>query len=305
MRKITCILLAIILLQPWYVQASTNTYVRDENRLEVSDSIKVTEDNIDNILKTPKVNEEEKVYDFAELFTNEEEKELFNNMSDYITTYNMDMVIVTINENNKSDAEEYARDFYDYNYFGKNKNYDGIILLFDMGTREIFVATTGNAQILYDDYRIERLLDYVYEGIIEEKYYDGASDFINGATDYAKEGIPDSNDGYIIDKDGNYVKAPKKMNLLAASICGLITATIVLIIFISKHKGIKLATNANAYINNENIKFNPRVDKFISTHTSTVRINSGGGSSRGGRSGGSSTSFGSSGRSHGGGGRKF
>ena len=61
------------------------------------------------------------------------------------------------------------------------------------------------------------------------------------------------------------------------------------------------ATQANEYIDHDNTQITERKDQFITTHTTTVRINSDSGGS--GRIGGSSTHSGSSGISHGGGGR--
>ena len=68
------------------------------------------------------------------------------------------------------------------------------------------------------------------------------------------------------------------------------------------NKMVKKATEANTYMDKNNIKITGRNDRFITTHTTSVRINtnSGGGS---GKIGGSSIHSGSSGISHGGGGR--
>ena len=45
--------------------------------------------------------EYEKVYDFADLFTDKEEQELYSQITKYISSYKMDLAVVTINENNK------------------------------------------------------------------------------------------------------------------------------------------------------------------------------------------------------------
>lgn len=46
---------------------------------------------------TPVVDETKKIYDYANLITDEEEIELYNKVQEFINKYNMDMVIVTIN----------------------------------------------------------------------------------------------------------------------------------------------------------------------------------------------------------------
>ena len=77
------------------VNAEVKTYERSEDNLGIWDSINVTETNKQNILGTPKVDEDEKVYDFADLFTLDEEQQLYDKIQAYIEEFNMDMVIVT------------------------------------------------------------------------------------------------------------------------------------------------------------------------------------------------------------------
>jgi len=62
---------------------------------------------------------------------------------------------------------------------------------------------------------------------------------------------------------------------------------------------VKAATTASEYLNKDSIKITLRNDVFLTTHTSSVRINNSS------SSGGSSTHRSSSGRSHGGGGRRL
>ena len=71
-----------------------------------------------------------------------------------------------------------------------------------------------------------------------------------------------------------------------------------------KNKMVKKSINATYYLKDGSVVINTRNDRFITTHTSSVRINDSS-SSGGGRVGGSSTSRGGSGRSHGGGGRRL
>lgn len=304
MKKKIYLVILVIFLFPYVVSASTNTYERDENNLQISDDIEVTDNNIYDILNTPKVNEEEKIYDFADLFTDEEELRLYNRAMSFIDKYDMDIVIVTIDDNNKSSAKAYADDFYDYNYFGKNKLHDGIIYLIDMDTREMAISTSGEAIIIYDDERIENILDGTYYEIQYQRYYKSALSFIEDAGDYAEKGVPSSNEDYEFDEFGNLVKK-KTVNWTLTIIGALIIPSIILCILISRHKGIKLATRADNYIDSSKIVRGANVDMFVTTHTSRIPIPKSSSSSGGGRSGGSSISRGSSGRSHGGGSRRF
>ena len=304
MKKISLLILTfLIFIMPHTVFATVNVEERTEDDLKIWDDIEVNENNLDNILNTPKVDEDEKIYDFADLFVEGEEEELFNFITDYIDEHNMDMVVVTIDDNNKSDAKEYAEDFYDYNYFGKGKNYDGILFLIDMDTREIYVMTTGNALLYYDDARIDGLLDAAYVYMTSEEYYQAAKAFIVRAERYATEGYSSSADDYYIDENGDLIEK-KSINWLLTLGIPTALSSIMAYIFISKHKGIKLATEADEYLDIPGIQYGQFVDNFLTTYTSRTYIGSS--SSGSGRSGGGiSSSRGSSGRSHGGGGRRF
>jgi len=303
MKKIGMFILLFFFLFPVVVEATPNIYGRDKDNLQIWDSIEVTEDNIEDILTTFKVDETKKVYDFAELFTEEEEQKMLEEITSYIELYHMDMVIVTIRENNKKSTEAYVQDFYDYNYFGKNDTYDGIIYGIDMDKRTITLQTIGKAQLFYDDERINKILDNAYESVLMEKYALSGNSFIKDAKKYAQSGIPSSNHDYTINQNGDMVKI-KKVNWTLTILGSLLIPSLTVFIFISKHKGIHLKTEANDYLDKSKVEYSPAVDVFVSTHTTRVPIPKSTSSSSS-RVGGSSISRGSSGRSHGGGSRHF
>ena len=114
----------------------------------------------------------------------------------------MDLAVVTTTDNNKASAKDYAYDFYDYNMFGKNKFHDGILFLIDMDTREIYFATSGEEQIMYDDERIDDILDVVYSYVKDEKYYDSIEKGIDKSSEFASSGIPSSNEDVRLDENG-------------------------------------------------------------------------------------------------------
>lgn len=290
--------------------ASTNTTERTEENLQIWDSIKINSTVKKAVLATPKVDEKEKVYDFANLFTESEEKELFSDITEYINNYNMDMVVVTIEDNNKSSAMAYADDFYDYNYFGIGSTYDGILLLIDMDNRIVWLSTTGKGQIIYDDARIDNILDYVQDELIDGDYYSAADDFIYYSSKYAKAGVPSSNSNMKVDENGDYVKKGEfefdsftdvVYFIMGIALLPTIATVIIILIGVSSHRNVKKANFARPYVKKGSLNISLRKDNFLRTSTTSTRISS---SSSGG-GGGSSTHHSSSGRSHGGGGRSF
>lgn len=308
MRKkfLSIFITILILFSPIMANASVITYERDENEhLGIWESIEITSDRKNIILKTPKVDEKEKVYDFADLFTAEEESLLYNKITGYINKYNMDLVVVTIDNNNKASAKDYAYDFYDYNMFGKNKFHDGILFLIDMDTREIYFVTSGEEQIMFDDERINDILDVIYLYVKDGKYYDSIDKGIDKAAKFVSDGIPSSNESVKLDESGKpYVVKIRKVNWVISLSIGLVLSLIITFITISRYKKIRLATNADGYLDEKGIVKGTFTDKFLTTHTTRTRIHTESNSS-GGSSGGSSISSGSSGISHGGGGKSF
>lgn len=306
-RKIfSCFIIFVFVLMSFQMlYASTNTFDRTEDDLKIWNNINVTSTVKRAVLSTPKVDEKEKIYDFADLFTDEEEEILYSKVMDFVNDYKMDMVIVTIDDNNKVSARDYADDFYDYNYFGINSTHDGLLLLIDMDNRKVWISTTGNAILVFDDRRINNILDYVQEDLISAKYNLAANDFVKHSSKYAKLGVANSNADMKIDANGNYVKNrditfSRVFNIIKQVIIfPTIITIIILIIGYFSHRNVKKAVFAKAYLKNGSMKINIKQDNFVTTSTTRTRIVSDT------SSGGSSTHRGSSGTSHGGGGRSF
>lgn len=286
MKKIYHLILTIIILFSLgsTVQASTNTQTRTREDLKVSSDIYVTEYNIDDILQTPKVDETEKIYDFAEKFTVEEEQVLFQKITEFIQKTQMDMAIVTITENNKNWAMSYADDFYDYNNFGLDAQHTGILFLIDFDTREVYISTTGKAIETYSDTAIELMLDDICVQSPLVDSYGCAERFVKTAEKYYKQ----------------YENRARNMVLLITAIVATIATAGGVMTQVKKHKTVKVKRTGKDYLENQSVRITMSDDKLIDSHVSRIRIERSTSSG-----GGSSSHSGSSGRSHGGGGRGF
>lgn len=283
------------------VLASTNTFERnlENNYLVHGEDIVVNDSNLSSVLSTPAVDASEKVYDFAELYTDEEEKELYLVVSKYIEKYDLDLVLVTTKDNPKESTKAYAEDFYDYNDFGVGSNYDGVLFLIDMQNREFYMLVSGSGINMYTDSRIEQSLDVAFCYIEDGNYYEGTRKFIEKISTYASFGVP-----------GEYGQKPDpkglaKLSLMPWSsiiIFSVIATAIVMYIFIRKNKLVRVANSSRHYLSSVDINLINEVflGKNISRSAKSHDTSSGGG-----HSSGSSISHGSSGRSHSGGGRKF
>lgn len=294
MKKLFVLFISFFLLVlPVY--ASTNTYSRTTTDLKVPKKIKYKSSMEHNVLLTPSVNANEKIYDFAELLTEEEEKQLYDKVKEFLANTNLDLAIVTINTNVKDSTQEYADDFYDYNDF----SIDGLAFVIDMQNRIFYISTAGKAMLYYDDYRIEYILSALDQEMYNHEYFNACNTLISQLTEYYDSGFSDNADKYVIVGTQIYRKTP----YLLLSIIAVVSATIGTLILALRNKKVKLASNSNDYFDNKAFEKTKDTKKLISSNTSRVYIpptDSGGGGSSGG-----GFHSGSSGASHGGGGHRF
>ena len=253
----------------------------------------------------------EKIYDYANVLTPGQKESLKEEINKYIDTYNIDMALVTVRYHNYLSTEEYADAIHDElikNGFGIGEHDDSIVCILDFNTNlhknmGLQISTNGNAIIMYDDIRIDEILDSMENAFNNDKSnYTGIfKAFIDKSSYYSSLGIPKSNKNVKIGDNGiPYVERPFPWAQII--IFSIIISTTIVIILILRNRMIHKATNADLYLNKESISITNRKDQFLTTSTTRVRITSS--SSGRGHAGGSS--FHSSGGGfHGGGGRSL
>lgn len=250
----------------------------------------------------------ERVYDYADVLTDEEEENLRNYIAKVERKIHHDVVLVTLNESvlNMYGYEEntdynwdaaittYADDFYDYKYYGYNEAMgDGVILVDNWyeGEKGSKFSTAGNAYEVYTYYMVDEVLDAVYD-IVE---YDPYRAYMAYVETVARHLSP---------RDNSFeITIPPMIIFVVA----LIPAIIFIVVHLKNSEG-KKTTTSSTYVDQKAMipRFIVKRDDFINKSVTSVRIDtssSSGGSSRsgGGRAGGHRSS---SGRSHGGGSRR-
>lgn len=263
-------------------------------------------------------NSSQRVYDMAELLTEDEEETFEEVIARQRKTLDIDIVVVTIEHAGGKTSQEYA----DYNYeaagFGNGSGHDGILLLIDMENRELVLSTEGKAIRIFTDERIEAMLDDIYEGASDGDFAASVEAFLEDTKYYGNQGILSNQYNY--DTETHRVSAYKNIQwyeaLLAVGIAAFVAAMACLSIKSQyemkegpgQARNMNLAYRADckfAYQNESDILMNKFVTSQViprSTGSSGSHGGSFGGSSSVGRS---STHHSSSGRTHGGGSRKF
>lgn len=117
-----------------------------------------------------------KVTDRADLLSSSEEEQLektFENLSEY---HVMDICVRTVNNTGDKSIEAYADDFYERHY-GEN----GVLLLVDIGDRELWISTAGKGIDAFTDYGIDQVLDTIAPYFTDMMYAEGFTEFSNQA----------------------------------------------------------------------------------------------------------------------------
>lgn len=303
-------LFCILLIGICNVSAEPITYERSNENLGVNKKEIDINYSRQNILSTPLVDASYKVYDFSNVLSALEQEDLRTKVNSFIEATNIDMVIVTINKLwDDYQIEEFADDFFDYNDFGMDTSgtsYDGILVVRNTNdyNRYYYISTSGLGQVYFEQDRINNILDYMYNNMHNDNYYQGFVDFIDSSYNNYLLGVPSKYKGATVDKYGelydanghhiSYEKGVYVLPILPAFIISIIITTIIMLILVSKNKMVKKATRAKEYIDKDSINYTKKEDIFLHTHTTSYKITSN-------SSGGSHHS--SSGMSHGGGGR--
>lgn len=246
---------------------------------------------------------QERVFDYADLLTDEEEEKLEELIAKKEKECGLDIVIVNVNFSLESFArmvdedariDEYAMifadEFYESGVFGYNEPYgDGVILVDNQfreadGYKYLWMGTTGKAETEFTERKIDDILIEV-EDYVDYDSFQAYKKFING-----------------VEKTINYHGPSWESYQFLLIISGIIT-----LIFVASNRPKKkkqMATGRNFLNQMEmKVKEDTFIRKDVSHRVIDTYSSTGGGHSGGGRvSGGHHTSR--SGRSHGGGGRR-
>lgn len=280
------------------VDASTITYTREkDNNYGVNKKWKINDGNINNVMQTPLVDASEKIYDYANILTDEEEEQIYKSIMDFRKKYNTEVIILTVRESYYRDSknEELASDFYDYNDFGLDfTRYDGILIYRNAYEADPYydIYTFGDAQLYFDSYRYNQVLDYVYNDLHSGEYYRGFSTFLEYFNDYYENGVVMNN--YYVDDMGYLQKKFVPPFIPAIIFSGIVTAIVVLVL-VRKNKMIVHATNADIYLDMSSVNYRRRDNIFVNSRTTSYTVSS---SSGGSSSGGGGSHSGSSGGGH-------
>lgn len=240
------------------------------------------------------------VYDGVGLLSSSETEELEQRCLELETQTGIHMLMVTTADTQGKSQREYADDFYDDRY-PEEKDEDGVVILIDMGDREMYVSTAGILRYCLSDREIDRLLDDMYDEVSAQNYagaFEQAADHVERAV---RQGI--SGGDFLIDEDGSIIRYRRitVFEVFVAAVAGF--GVFCLVFFGVRHSyQKKVKSDMRGYGRVSSMKLDREQDTLIDRHVTARKIVH---NPPPGSGGGSSVHTSSSGRSHGGGGRSF
>ncbi|WP_026908027.1 TPM domain-containing protein [Paucisalibacillus globulus] len=227
----------------------------------------------------------QRVYDYANLLTDDEIAKLENLALKHGKEHEMDFIIVTTPDADGKSTKKYVQDFYDDMAFGFDKPHGNTVLLgMDMNERYVYIAGFYKGEKYIDDQRIDLIVDKITPNLSNENYYDAFVQYIETGSEYM---------GYMpgINPESFLLKTWFHL-LLAIGVAGVIVGSM------AYNSGGKVTVNERTYTGNFQVV--GRKDTYLTTNVTKRRRPQN--NSSGGGGGGGTTS---GGHSHSGGGGRF
>ncbi len=252
------------------------------------------------------------IVDDADLLTSQQEY-LLETTTDVIRDdYDFEVVIVTVESTEGKSIEAFADDYYDYNGYGVDAEYSGVILVVDMGSRNWFISTTGTGISLFGDGEIDYIEQEVIPYLSDGDYAACFSEFLDTCNEVLEldsqgEDFSDyygyTDQDYYYEDDYGYSSpgVDWTKNIFISLMVGFGVSLLIVFGMKSKLKTVRTKSEASDYVVPGSMNVTNAYERFLYRHvTKTPRQQN----NSGGRSGGG-VRVSSSGRSHGGRGGRF
>ena len=194
--------------------------------------------------------DKQRLYDEADILTNAEESSLSDRLDSVSETYQVDVIIVTIDSVGNYTADEFVKLLYDGNDFGYGENRDGVLLMIAMREREYRILSNGFGATAISTDDIDFISDYISYELSEGLYADAFHLFIDECE-------------YEINGEINGFPFESGTTLLISFGIGLVVALIVTGIMKSKLKSVEKQLSATQYIRSGSMQVTTANDLFL------------------------------------------
>ena len=248
---------------------------------------------------------QKKVYDDAGILTSSEESKLQQLCVDTAQSAQIDIIIVTIKDNQGKTVMKYAEDFFMAHDFGYDQKHgDGVLFLIDMQGGETWIATSGSGIRYISDTRIDNITTATTTYLKKSDYNGACETFVNKIGTYMKT-LPSSTDqggdGNTTYTYDNKTLSEKLLDNISIKVLIAVAVGAVSVLVMMFSAKAKVTVGCQTYVKDHKFDVRDTRDIFINTTVITRKIET----SNGNGSGGGSSHTGSGGNTFGGGGGKF
>ena len=202
-----------------------------------------------------------KIYDFNQSLTINQENELKKRVNSYIEKNNIDMALITIKHYETKTVEEYTKEFFDKNSFGKNDDKSTIIFVLDYTDEPVLeIFTNGKADDIYNNIKKDEIKKSVNLNDSSYKVFNELIDEAEKCT-----GTYTSISKYVV-----FNKLSKNDYKIIALISFMISTSVMILLLLKSRK----RKEKEAEHKKINLHMMKSVDKFINTHTEAFRAGS-------------------------------
>lgn len=218
-------------------------------------------------------NEKQRIYDHADILTDEQVERLEATAAKYSDKRETDFLVITM-DNESKDIVDYVGDFYEEEELGYDGPHGNVaIISIDMKKRDVLLTGFGKAEEYLDPDKLETIRAKVTPALSDGDYEAGFDQFITLSAKYM-----------------TYKPGANPDNLLYNTWIQLalsIAIGTVIVWQLARNPGMKVTTNHGTYRDMERTKLNEKKDDYIRTTVTKKRkpkpkSGGGGGSSGGG-----------------------
>ncbi|WNF35025.1 TPM domain-containing protein [Bacillaceae bacterium IKA-2] len=242
----------------------------------------------------------QKIYDYAELLTTEELKELESLSNQYSENRQVDIIILTTKDTAGLEVESYMQDFYDEMGLGYDKSHGNtVILTIDMEQREVYVAGFYKGEEYIDNNRADLIREKITSDLSGGYYFDAFRSYIELSNEYLgispevnsgpEPGVnPGESSGISsgVSPGLSSEKTPDNilLKLWFQILVSILIAGVIVFIMIYRSGG-RVTTSAGTYLDASNSKVTKRRDTYVRTTITKVKKPSNKNNSSGGGGG--------------------
>ncbi|WP_416150778.1 TPM domain-containing protein [Salipaludibacillus sp. HK11] len=208
----------------------------------------------------------QKIYDYAELLTVEEQEELEQLSDQYSEERQTDITILTTNDSQGLDIVEFTGDFYDEMYDQSQAN--AVILTIDMESRDVYISGFYKGEEYVDDSRADLIRQKITSDLSEGYYYDAFHSYVELSHEYL-----DIEPG--VNPDNIF------LNLGFQLILSVIIAAIIVAMMLYRSSG-RMTTSGGTYMDTSNSAVTNRRDTYVRKVVTKVKKPTSQNNSRGG-----------------------